>query len=61
MTQAMLGQIWMQKGDMAACIPLWRSAHEQLFRMKLPEAKIVQGWLDRVTRDAPGNGKPKRR
>ena len=61
MTQAMLGQIWMQKGDIAACIPLWRSAHEQLFRMKLPEAKIVQGWLDRVTSDAPGNGKPKRR
>ena len=55
MTQAKLGQLWMQKGDIAACIPLWRSAQSDLARMRLPEAKIVQSWLDELVK----SGMPK--
>ncbi len=49
LTQAKLGMIWLNKGDLTACVPLWRSAQADFARMKLPEAKIIGGWLDEIS------------
>ena len=47
-TLAKMGQALQLKGDIQACVQLWRTAHVDLARMGLPEAKIVQGWLDQA-------------
>lgn len=48
--QAKLGQCLLQKGETAQARALWNSAVADLSRMRLPEAKTVQGWLTDLDR-----------
>ena len=50
-TQTKLGKGLALKGDFSAARLLWKSAHADFVRMRLPEAEVVQNLLD--TADTP--------
>ena len=51
-TQAKLGQTLLLKGNRQAALELWRAAHADFERMRLPEAALIKGWLDELDQPA---------